>query len=164
MPESNKSLQYAKLALDEALLTKKITKQLIDNLGPVIAEVQRELLGKIVDAFRMSKKEIIDGVGNMVINPWNVKIPDPNSNKPIEVKIPEIKVPNVHVPQPQVTVNVPEQPSPLPAYDGGTATYSGLTEVWKLTKHDKPVATIHLTYKDEDKTQLESFKIDRYDV
>lgn len=119
----NNQLEQVKKALDEAIAQKKLSQELLKNLGPAIIETLTPVLNEIALNAKVSKQELIDAISQMNINVPKIEIP----HSTVDVKIPEIKVPEVNVtvpeiklpafpeikipkitvPKPEVTVNVP---------------------------------------------------------
>lgn len=95
----NKILQQVKEALAQALAQKKITQDLLNNLGPAVIETLRPILGEISQNSKLSKEELLKAISQIKIDVPKADIPQAQ----VEVKIPEIKVP-----EPKVTVNIPE--------------------------------------------------------
>ncbi len=97
-------LQQVKDALSKAIIEKKLTQDLLNNLGPAVVDVLRPMLGEIADNSRISKDEILSALSELKIDVPKIDVP----HATVEVKIPEIKVPT-----PQVTVNVADIKPPI---------------------------------------------------
>ena len=97
-------LQIAKEALDAALIQKKQSQDLINNLGPAILETLKPTLDELVSNSKLSKEDLLAAISNIKINVPKADIP----RAQVEVKIPEIKVP-----EPRVTVNIPKIDTPI---------------------------------------------------
>jgi hypothetical protein len=121
----NRALQQAKDALDQAIAQKKISQELLRNLGPAVIETLRPVLEEISRNTKVSKEELVSALSQIKIDvpkadvphaQVDVKIPEivvPEPKVTVNVppipapKIPEIKIPKITVPKPEVTVNVP---------------------------------------------------------
>lgn len=92
-------LRQTKDALDKAIEQKKISQELLKNLGPAVIDVLKPILEEIAQNSKLSKEELIDALSQIKINIPKIEVPKAQ----IDVNIPEIKVP-----EPKVIVNVPK--------------------------------------------------------
>ncbi len=128
MSDINKALEQAKKALEEAVIQKKLSQEILKNLGPAVIETIKPALEEIAKNSKLSKEELIDALSKIKIDIPKadipkaevevkipeIKIPEPkvivNVPKIETPKIPEIKIPAIKVPKPEVTVNIPKFP------------------------------------------------------
>lgn len=119
----NDALQLAKEALAKALEEKKLSQDLIKNLGPSILDALKPSIEKMAENALLSREELLKAISGIEINvpkvdvpqaQVEVKIPEIKVPQPIvnvavpDIKIPEIKdikIPSIKVPKPEVTVN-----------------------------------------------------------
>ena len=92
-------LRQTKDALDKAIEQKKISQELLKNLGPAVIDVLKPILEEIAQNSKLSKEELIDALSQIKINIPKIEVPKAQ----MDVNIPEIKVP-----EPKVIVNVPK--------------------------------------------------------
>lgn len=118
----NNQLLQVKQALDEAIAQKKLSQELLKNLGPAVIETLRPVLDEIAKNAKLSKEELLNVLSQIKIDTPKVDVPQtevkvtipdiviPEPKVTVNVdapKIPEIKIPKIIVPEPKVTVNVP---------------------------------------------------------
>src|SRR3990167_7676002 len=123
--DSIDALRQAKEALQEAINQKKLTADLLKNLGPAVIDALRPTLEALSQNTKLSKEELLQAISQIKIDVPKVDVPQAQ----VEVKIPEIivpepkvtvnisdikipeippiKIPPIKVPKPEVTVNVP---------------------------------------------------------
>ena len=92
-------LEQVKKALDEAIAQKKISQEMLKNLGPAIIETLQPVLAEIAENSKISREEILDALSQLKINIPDIDVPHATV---------EVKIPDIIVPEPKVTVNVPE--------------------------------------------------------
>ena len=92
-------LEQVKKALDEAIAQKKLSQEMLHNLGPAVVETLQPILNEIAINSKISKQELLDALSQLNITIPQIDVP----HATVEVKIPDIVVP-----EPKVTVNVPE--------------------------------------------------------
>jgi hypothetical protein len=97
-------LQLANEALNEALIYKKQSQDLINNLGLAVLESLRPTLEELVENTKLSKKELLGVISDIKVSIPKIDIPKSS----VDVKIPQIKIP-----EPKVTVNVPKIEAPV---------------------------------------------------
>lgn len=125
MPDTTTALLQAKQALQEAINQKKLSQDLLKNLGPAVIETIRPVLEEIARNAKVSKEDLMAVISSIKIDAPDVpkaevkvsipeiKVPEPKVTvnvadiKVPEIKIPQIKIPQIKVPEPKVTVNVP---------------------------------------------------------
>lgn len=92
-------LEQVKKALDEAIAQKKLSQDLLRNLGPAIIETIQPVLDEIAINTRLSKEELLDALSQLNINIPQIEVPHTTV---------DVKIPDIIVPEPKVTVNIPE--------------------------------------------------------
>src|SRR3990167_8899712 len=95
--DSTEALRQAKEALQEAINQKKLTADLLKNLGPAVIDALRPTLEILAQNTKLSKEELRQAISQIKIDVPKVDVPQAQ----VEVRIPEIKVP-----EPKVTVNI----------------------------------------------------------
>lgn len=119
----NDTLKFAKEALQKALEEKKLSQDLIKNLGPAILEALKPTLEAMSSNSKLSKEELLSAISKIKIDIPKTEVPEANVNVTIpEIKVPqpivnvtvpkiempafpEVKLPVIKVPEPKVTVN-----------------------------------------------------------
>lgn len=116
-------LEQVKKALDEAIAQKKLSQEMLKNLGPAIIETLQPVLMEIARNAKISKEELVDAISQIEIQvpainvphaTVDVKIPEIKFPSFPEIRIPEIKIPDIIVPESKVIVDIPE--IKLPAF------------------------------------------------
>ncbi|OGM12445.1 hypothetical protein A2V80_03510 [Candidatus Woesebacteria bacterium RBG_16_39_8b] len=95
--DSTEALRQAKEALQEAINQKKLTADLLKNLGPAVIDALRPTLEALSQNTKLSKEELLQAISQIKIDVPKADVPQAQ----VEVRIPEIKVP-----EPKVTVNI----------------------------------------------------------
>ena len=118
----NKTLQQVKDALALAIQQKKVSEELLKNLGPAVIDTLQPILNTIAENSKISREEIVVALSQIKIDVPKadvpqakvevtipeIKVPTPQVTVNVpDVVIPEIKLPTIKVPKPEVTVNVP---------------------------------------------------------
>ena len=118
-------LKTTKEALDQAIAQKKLSQEMLKNLGPAIIDILRPILEEMTNNAKISKEDIMAAVASIKVEVPKIdvpqtevkvtipeiKVPEPKVTVNVpDIKVPEIKIPVINVPKPEVTVNIPKFP------------------------------------------------------
>ncbi len=105
MSDINKTLQQAKEALDQALAQKKLSQEILKNLGPAVIDTLRPVLDEIAKNSKLSKEELVNAISKIKIDIPKIDVP----KSEVEVKIPELRIPEIKIPEIKIPeIKVPE--------------------------------------------------------
>ena len=118
-------LKTTKEALDQAIAQKKLSQEMLKNLGPAVIDILRPILEEMTNNAKISKEDIMAAVASIRVEAPKVDVPQTEVKVTIpeiivpepkvtvnipDIKVPEIKIPIIKVPEPKVTVNIPKFP------------------------------------------------------